>query len=108
MKIKIQLLATFYSSFGFYLWVIPLVAWLALGAPVGRNLYVLLPALVLYKLFLQGVTVYILQRRYAYRFFFYANANLSRTILFGVAFVVDFAAFFLSVSFIQLASDLWK
>ena len=108
MKVKIQLLAIFYRSFGYYLWAVPLVAWLALGAPTGRNLYVSVPALIFFKLFLQGITVYIVQRKYAHQFFFYANANLSRTTLFAVAFVADFVGFSLSVSFIQLASGIWK
>nr|WP_295929240.1 hypothetical protein [uncultured Dyadobacter sp.] len=106
MKVRIHLLAIFYRSFGYYLWAIPVAAWLALGAPTGRNLYVSVPALIFFKLFLQGVTVYIVQRKYAHQFFFYANANLSRTTLFAVAFVADFVAFALSISLIQLASDL--
>lgn len=105
MKIKLHLLAIFYRSFGFYLWAIPMIAWFALGRPTGRDLYVLIPALVLYKFFLQGITIYIFMRRYSHLFFFYANANLSRRVLFASAFAADFVLFFLSIGSIQLASE---
>ncbi|MBO9614629.1 MAG: hypothetical protein J7619_18155 [Dyadobacter sp.] len=105
MKMKLHLLAIFYRSFGFYLWAIPLAAWLALGCPTGRDLYVLIPALTLYKLFLQGVTIYVFRRRYAHLFFFYANANLSRRWLFTAAFAADFVLFFLTMGLIQLSSE---
>lgn len=105
MKTKLHLLAIFYRSFGFYLWAITLVAWFALGHPTGRNLYVLIPALALYKFFLQGVTIYIFRSRYAHLFFFYANANLSQRQLFITAFITDLVLFFLSMGIIQLASE---
>lgn len=105
MKTKLYLLAVFYRSFGFYLWAVPLLAWFALGRPTGRDLYVLVPALILYKCFLQGITVYIFRRRYAHLFFFYANANLSRRQLFASAFMADFMLFFFSMGIIGLASE---
>ncbi|MGN7889771.1 hypothetical protein [Dyadobacter sp. 22481] len=105
MKTKLHLSAIFYRSFGFYLWAIPMAAWRALGCPTARNLYVLIPALVLFKFFLQGITIYIFRRRYAHLFFFYANANLSQRQLFTAAFVADFVLFSLSMSIIQLASE---
>jgi hypothetical protein len=105
MKTKLHLLAIFFRSFGFYLWVIPLVAWYALGHPTDRNFYALIPGLVLYKFFLQGITVYIFRRRYAHLFFFYANANLSQRQLFTSAFVADLILFFSSMGIIQLASE---
>lgn len=101
MKAKLHLLAIFYRSFGFYLWVIPAIAWLALGMPVGRDLGVVLPAMVLFKLFLQGITTYIIRSRYAHLFFFYANANLSQRKLFAFAFLIDFVLFFLSMGVVQ-------
>ncbi|MCF0071769.1 hypothetical protein LZD49_14925 [Dyadobacter sp. CY261] len=105
MKTKLHLLAIFYRSFGFYLWAIPIISWFALGRPTDRNLYVLIPALVLYKFFLQGITIYIFRRRYAHLFFFYANANLSQRQLFATAFAADFTLFFLSMGIIQLARE---
>jgi hypothetical protein len=105
MKTKLHLLAIFYRSFGFYLWAITFVAWFALGHPTGRDMYVLIPALVLYKLFLQSITIYIFRRRYAYLFFFYANVNLSQRRLFIVAFAADFVLFFLSVALIQSSGE---
>lgn len=105
MKTKLHLLAIFYRSFGFYLWAIPAIAWFALGSPTGRNFYVSIPALIFFKLFLQGITVHIFRRRYAHLFFFYANANLSRRQLFLSAFVVDFVLFFLSAGIVQLSSE---
>lgn len=108
MKKKLHLLAIFYRSIGFYLWVIPMTAWFALGRPTGRDLYVLIPALILFKCFLQGISVYILRRRYAHLFFFYANANLSRQQLFTYAFVTDFILFSLSMVTIQLSAEWTK
>lgn len=105
MKTKLHLLAIFYRSFGFYLWVIPMAAWFALGRPTGRDLYVLIPALILFKCFLQGITIYVLRRRYAHLFFFYANANLSGRQLFISAFITDFVLFALSMGTIQLSSE---
>lgn len=105
MKTKLHLLAIFYRPFGFYLWAIPMTAWFALGRPTGRDLYVLIPALILFKCFLQGVTIYILRRRYAHSFFFYANANLSRQQLFTSAFVTDFVLFSLSMVAIQISAE---
>lgn len=105
MKTKLHLLAIFYRSFGIYLWVIPAIAWFTLGCPTGRNFYVLIPALIFFKLFLQGITIYIFRRRYAHLFFFYANANLSRRQLFSSAFAADFALFFLSVGIVGLAVE---
>lgn len=105
MKTKLHLLAIFYRSFGFYLWVIPIIAWYALGRPTDRNLYALIPALVLFKFFLHGITMYIFRRRYAHLFSFYANANLSQRQLFASAFTTDFVLFFLSMGIIQLASE---
>ena len=105
MKTKLHLSAIFYRSFGFYLWAIPMTAWFALGRPTGRDLYVLIPALILCKFFLQGITIYILRRRYAHQFFFYANANMSSRQLFTSAFTADFILFFLSMAVIQLANE---
>ncbi|WP_374754787.1 hypothetical protein [Dyadobacter soli] len=95
----------FYRSFGFYLWAIPMAVWFAFGRPTGRDLYVLIPALILFKFFLQGITIYIFGSRYAHLFFFYANANLSRRQLFFSAFIIDFVLFFLSMCTIQLSSE---
>jgi hypothetical protein len=103
MKTKIYLLAIFYRSFGFYLWTIPFISWIALGAPTGRNFYVLIPSLVLYKFFLQGITIYIVISRYSHRFYFYANGNLSQKQLFLTAFLTDFLLFFITVSIIHFA-----
>ena len=103
MPKKLHLLAIFYRSFGFYLWLITLLAWYALGMPRDRNLGVVLPALVLFKFFLQGVVIYIFRSRYRHLFFFYANANLSRTVLFATAFVTDFGVFFLTMGIVQLS-----
>ncbi|MDR6807938.1 hypothetical protein J2Y45_005138 [Dyadobacter sp. BE34] len=105
MKTKLHLLAIFYRSFGFYLWAIPMIAWFALRRPTGRDLYVLIPALILFKCFLQGITIYVLRRRYAHLFFFYANANLSGRQLFTSAFITDFVLFALSMAAIQLSAD---
>ena len=104
MPRRLHLLAIFYRSFGFYLWVIPIASWYFLGRPVGRDLAVVLPALVLFKLFLQSITVYIFRKRYSHLLFFYANANLCRRFLFASAFVMDFLLFFLSMGMIQLSS----
>ncbi len=105
MKTKLHLLAIFYRSFGFYLWAIPMIAWFALRRPTGRDLYVIIPALILYKFFLQGITIYIFRRRYAHLFFFYANANMSARRLFASAFTIDFILFFLSIAAIQVANE---
>lgn len=108
MKTKLHLLAIFYCSFGFYLWAIPMITWFVFGCPMGRNLYVLIPALILFKCFLQGITIYVLRRRYAHLFFFYANANFSRRQLFTSAFITDFALFSLSIVTIQLSAEWMK
>lgn len=104
MRTKLRLLFIFYRPFGFYLWSITCIAWYALGRPVGRDLAVVVPAMVFFKLFLQAMTFYILRGRYAHLFFFYANANLSQRRLFASAFAADFVLFFLSIGMIQLAA----
>lgn len=104
MSKRLHLLALFYRSFGFYLWLVSILAWCALRMPTGRDLGVALPALMLFKLFLQGTTLYIFRSRYRHLFFFYANANLSRLELFITAFVIDFVVFLLTMVIIQLAS----
>ena len=104
MKTKLHLLAIFYRSFGLYLWAIPMIAWFTLGRLTGVALYAIIPALVLFKLFLQGITIHIFRRRYSHLFFFYANANLSKRHLFGSAFIADFITFFLSMTLIQCLS----
>ncbi|GGN07806.1 hypothetical protein GCM10010967_49290 [Dyadobacter beijingensis] len=105
MKTKLHLLAIFYRSFGLYLWVVAIGAWYLLGRPTGRDLGVVIPALVLFKFFLQAITVRILRSRYAHVFFFYANASLSQRSLFAAAFTADLVFFFLSMGTIQLASE---
>jgi len=105
MKTKLHLLAIFYCSFGFYLWIISLATWFVLGHPTGSNLYALIPAMILFKFFLQGITIYVFRRRYSHLFFFYTNANLSQRQLFISAFIADFILFFLSMGIIQLAGE---